>query len=159
MSPTPPVASGLIGYYTAKSWGLNKPSNGDEQWTDLSPMKNHLTPSTGVIVGDAQVVNPVGAPAYLAGGSGTRLEWPTSTAAFNGTQLLVARYNGAGRNTIISCANNDICGFYEGRAGVFHRCGGWGSREFDSVAKNQFGNEFFLQVILPESARINGRFW
>ena len=159
VSPTPPVASGLIGYYTAQSWGLNKPSNDVEQWTDLSPMRNHLTPSTGVIVGNAQVVNPVGAPAYLAGGSGTRLQWPTSTAAFNGTQLLVARYNGAGRNTIISCAHNDICGFHEGKAGAFYRCGRWGSPDSNSVAKNQFGNDFFLQVILQESARINGRFW
>ena len=159
ISPTPPVVGGLIGYYTAQSWGLGKPSGVSNQWTDLSPMRNHLTASTGTVTGLFQVVTSVEAPAYVAGGASEQLQWPKSTAAFNGTQLVVARYNGPNRNAIISCSNGDLWGFYQSKAGISYRCGMFGSPSTQSISNDLLVNKFFLQTITTEVTRIDGRFW
>lgn len=166
ISSVPPVITGLIGYYTAQSWGLGKPAAVVNQWTDLSAMRNHLTESTGTATGNFQVMTPVGGPAYVAGGISERLQWPKSTSVFKGTHIFVARYNGPNRdndNRIISVSNREVWGFADGQSGPVYRCNTYGSpnTNFPNGYLNDagFGNNFILQVIAPEIVRINGRFW
>jgi hypothetical protein len=159
ISSVPPVITGLIGYFTAQSWGLGKPAAVVNQWTDLSAMRNHLTASTGTATGNFQVMNPVGGPAYIAGGISERLQWPKSTSVFKGSHIFVSRYNGPNRKRIISISNRELWGFSHGLSGPVYRCNSYGSPDTQFPSNGGFGNNFVLQVMTPEMTRINGRFW
>lgn len=115
---TPPVTSGMVGYFTGESWtGL--------QWTDMSGANNHATVVTGTI---NTLTYPSTAKAYLYGDTAASIQFPMTILPQTFTAFYVAKYNGTNKKRIIASLGpevttgaNWLSGFYNGYTGVAYR--------------------------------------
>jgi hypothetical protein len=114
---SPPVISGLVGYYTGESWT-------GSQWSDLSGAENHVTTLGGTI---STATYPSTSKLYVYGNTGATVTWPTAILPSTYTLFHVTRYYGANNRRILTAADgnqaNWLSGFWGGNTGVaFHGC-------------------------------------
>ena len=160
---TPPVTSGLIGYYTGESWT-------GTQWTDLSGNANHAVTITGTIKTfnntqyDSSSVSyqSLNGNKYLGGGITAGITFPSAILPQTYTLLWVARYAGINETTgtgsgtslrIFDATTSDwLSGFNGGLAGVAKH----GTNYVTQNTTNIYGNNWIIGSDQTNLFRANG---
>lgn len=121
---TPPITSGLVGYYTPESWT-------GTQWTDLSGSGNHATTYQGTITRKQER-----GVQFLYGSTTAGIIFPSAILPSTYTLFHVARYNGANRQRIFDASDtNWFSGFHNLKAGIaYHNA--WLTSETDLHGSN-----------------------
>jgi hypothetical protein len=160
---TPPITSGLIGYYTGESWT-------GTQWTDLSGNANHAVTITGTIKTfnntqyDSSSVSyqSLNGNKYLGGGITAGITFPSAILPQTYTLLWVARYAGINETTgtgsgtslrIFDATTSDwLSGFNGGLAGVAKH----GTNYVTQNTTNIYGNNWIIGSDQTNLFRANG---
>lgn len=130
LSYMPPVISGMVGMYTAESWGITK-------WTDISGNYNDVTTIGGTITVN---YSALGGRNFLTGTTTSTLTWPTSILPPTYTLFHLSRYNGTKQRIFTGYDTNWLSGFYGGNTGVaFHN-------EWITPISDLHGNNWILST-------------
>jgi hypothetical protein len=109
---TPPITSGMVGYYTPESWT-------GTQWSDLSGSGNHATTVTGTINRSTERGVP-----YLYGSTTAGIRFPTGILPSTYTLFHVAKHNGPTRGRIFDGnLANWLSGFGVNASGLAYHLG------------------------------------